>query len=275
MGALLGLVVLVVGLLGGAGWAVTHRDRIRALVGPFLDRVARRYTRQVEWLASRLDPSSATGLSLTLGLAVLAGVGWAFGTVLEDVVGREELATIDSPVTSWLADNRVGWLTSVMRVVTTLGGAVFLVPLLLAVAVAALVRTRSPDTAGFLLAAAGGSALLVTLIKFLIGRTRPDLSYALEVFGGSAFPSGHSASTVAAYGALAHLATRRTVRWSRRVAAWTVVALLALLVGFSRIYLGAHWLTDVLGGWTLGAAWLTTVITATSTHRRLRAQEIR
>lgn len=97
MGAVLGLVAVAAGVLAGAGWAATHPARVRALVSPVVRGVALRYDRQFRWLAARLDPSSATGLSLTVGLAVLVGVGWAFGMVLEDVVGREELATVDSP----------------------------------------------------------------------------------------------------------------------------------------------------------------------------------
>jgi membrane-associated phospholipid phosphatase len=61
-------------------------------------------------------------------------------------------------------------------------------------------------------------------------------------------------------------------RWGQRVAAWTTATLIAVLVGFSRLYLGVHWLSDVLGGYALGAAWLAVVITATATYQRLRSQ---
>ena len=94
----------------------------------------------------------------------------------------------------------------------------------------------------------------------------------LVLVDSSSFPSAHSAQAVATYGALAYLAGRAAPRWGQRVAAWTTASLIALLVGFSRLYLGVHWLTDVLGGYALGAAWLAIVITATATYQRLRSQ---
>lgn len=80
-----------------------------------------------------------------------------------------------------------------------------------------------------------------------------------HLFDGSAFPSGHTTAAVAIAGSIAWLYCQGRP-WNRQVATWTIAALAALLVGWSRAYLSAHWLTDVIGGWMLGAAWLAAVV---------------
>jgi undecaprenyl-diphosphatase len=116
-----------------------------------------------------------------------------------------------------------------------------------------------------------GTSTLVTAIKLLIGRARPDITDLLTIAPGYAFPSGHSAQAAATYATLAYLLSARLRRWRPQVAVWTVAALIVVLVGFSRLYLGAHWLTDVLGGYALGAAWTALVITTTVTIRHAQA----
>ena len=208
-----------------------------------------------------------------MGLAAVVGFGWLFGGITEDVIKGDELAARDSPVAAWLAEHRVDWLTAIMRAITQLGSLRLIVPLVALTTLLLLVRARRPDAAALLVTAATGASLLVALVKLLIGRARPEIGGLLVLVDSSSFPSGHSAQAVATYGALAYLAGRAVSRWGQRVAAWTVATLIAGLVGFSRLYLGVHWLSDVLGGYALGAAWLAIVITASATYRRLREQE--
>jgi undecaprenyl-diphosphatase len=159
-----------------------------------------------------------------------------------------------------------------MRAITQLGSLRVIAPLVAVTALWLLLRARRPDQAALLVTAAAGASLLVVLVKLLIGRARPEVGGVLVLVDSFSFPSAHSAQAVATYGALAYLAGQAAPRWSQRVAAWTTAALIALLVGFSRLYLGVHWLTDVLGGYALGAGWLAIVITATATYQRLRSQ---
>jgi undecaprenyl-diphosphatase len=275
--ALLVLVALVAGIVAGARWLAANGDRVRAVAARQLERprvaaVRKRYGTQLEFVARRLQPGGALGLSLTLGMTTLVGFGWTFGGILEDVLGREEVATLDSPVAAWLAGHRIEWLTAALRGVTELGAVRVVLPLLALVAAIATVRTRRLRTAGFLAAASLGTLLLVVLVKVLIGRARPEVGAVLAVYRDPAFPSGHSAQAVAAYGALAYLAALREGSWERRVWIGTAAALVALLVRFSRLYLVVNWLSDVLGGYTLGAAWLAMLVTATATAHRLRAE---
>ncbi|HSO54943.1 MAG TPA: phosphatase PAP2 family protein, partial [Actinomycetes bacterium] len=274
---LLALLVLVGGVLAAARWTARHPDQVRALLARQLQRPAvltlrRRYATQLGFLARRFSPQGALGLWLTLGLAAVVGFGWLFGGITEDVIKGDELAARDSPVAAWLADHRVGWLTATMRAITQLGSLRLIAPLVALTALLLILRARRPDAAALLVTAAAGTSLLVVLVKLLIGRARPEGGGMLVLVNSSSFPSAHSAQAVATYGALAYLAGRAAPRWGQRVAAWTAAALIALLVGFSRLYLGVHWLSDVLGGYALGAGWLAIVITATATYQRLRSQ---
>jgi membrane-associated phospholipid phosphatase len=105
--------------------------------------------------------------------------------------------------------------------------------------------------------------VLSDTIKTLTHRARPPVTQAIGHWTGYAFPSGHTTRATATYGMLAALLAAATPSWGRKVAGWTAALLLAGLVGLSRLYLGASWLTDVLGGLALGAAWLFVLLTAT------------
>lgn len=270
LAALVGAVVLLGVLVGHS------RDLVRGAVGRALDlepvrRLRRRYHRQFAFMARRLEPGSALGVSLTVGVVALVVFGWIFGVIAEDVLDREELATADSPATAYLAANRVGWLDAVMPVVTQFADTLTVIGVLVVVSIAAVVRWRRWQVPLFLLAVAAGTSGLITVIKAAVDRGRPEIGYLTGALDGTAFPSGHSAHAVASYGAVAYLLTR-SASWPARAAAWTAVAVVAVLVGFSRLYLGAHWLTDVLAGYALGAGWLAVLVTGVVTYRNVRAE---
>jgi membrane-associated phospholipid phosphatase len=109
-----------------------------------------------------------------------------------------------------------------------------------------------------------GNGVLTLALKQAVARPRPPLSGALAAADGYAFPSGHAATAAAAFGVLAFLCAGPVRAWAARVAIWAGAAMLATLVGISRIYLGVHWTTDVLGGWAFGVLWLAVVVTASA-----------
>jgi undecaprenyl-diphosphatase len=273
---LLVLVVVVGGVVLLGRWASRHQDDLRAVVDRQLDRrgVARRrerYRRQLDFLARRLSPGEARGLSLTVSLVILALGGWLFGVVLEDVSGHNGSVGLDQPVLDWFARHREPWLTDVMRVVTALGSSAVLVPLGLVAGLWWWRRRRDLSALVFLATTYVGAGVLFQVIKRLTGRARPPSAEALGHFSGLAFPSGHATLATAMWGAFALLVSSATPSWRRKVVAWTAAVLVALLVGVTRLYLGAHWLTDVLGGWTLGAIWLTIASIVVRPGRRARA----
>jgi undecaprenyl-diphosphatase len=161
----------------------------------------------------------------------------------------------DAHVTRWFVDHRSDTLTSVMRAVTWLGSSWVIIPLTVLVVI--VLALRYPIArAVYLGIAVAGAFLLSTLVKYIIGRDRPPASVRLAHVASSSFPSGHTTQATATYLALAVIATCivRETRW--RLMIWSVALVVVALVGVSRVYLGVHWATDVLGGWLLGATWV-------------------
>ena len=123
------------------------------------------------------------------------------------------------------------------------------------VAITALLISRRRWLALFVALAEGGASLLSVLAKHAIGRDRPPVDIQLQHPHGSAFPSGHPTQVAATCFALAVVVTVLTKSRALHAATWTAATLIVFLVGVSRIYLGVHWATDVLGGWLLGSVW--------------------
>ncbi|MGH3327507.1 MAG: phosphatase PAP2 family protein [Streptomycetales bacterium] len=221
--------------------------------------------------SARLHPAGALGLSLTASLVALIVAGWAFGAVLEDVAARNELASWDPLVARFVVTHRESWLTPVMSVVTELGSVTTLMTLILIVGVAWWRWRGSWRALGLLAASAAGATALANGIKVLVGQQRPPAATDIaRHVTGYAFPSGHVTAAAAVFGMLAALLASATPIWRRKVAAWATALALAVLVAASRLYLGAHWLTDVLGGLALGAAWVFVVLILTRALDRLR-----
>jgi membrane-associated phospholipid phosphatase len=219
----------------------------------------RGYARTLSFLVARLRPSAPRGLTLTVLLILLAVLLAAFGVVTEDVVAGDELVQVDDPVSRFLIGRRTAWLTAVMRVATSLGSALVVIPLLLGVGLLAHRSRRSWRPLGFLALAVGGATLTSTVIKLLVARPRPAKGALVHALG-YAFPSGHSTTAAAAWLSAAVVLASLTPRTALRVVIGTVAAVVVVLVGVSRVYLGVHAPTDVLGGWALGTLWLAGVL---------------
>lgn len=205
---------------------------------------------------------SPVWMILAAGLVVVTLLGWLFGETAEAVIEQDDIAAIDSPVTSWLVERRQPWATAVFNVVTELGSAWFVITLIVAVTALLVVQRRSWSDVLVVPVSSAGAALIVTFIKLAIARPRPTVGEIVATASGFSFPSGHSAQAVACYGALAWLIAHVTATRRSTILAWTAATVLAILIGFSRLYLGVHWVSDVIGGWVLGAAWLTVTLSA-------------
>jgi membrane-associated phospholipid phosphatase len=226
-----------------------------------------RYEHQARWVLRRLTPGRYLGLHLTVGLLAAAGCLWFFGDLAEDVVTEDSLVRFDRAVATILHYLATPPLTTFFLVVTALGSAEVLALLGLVVAVVYGLRRRWLYLGTWLAALAGG-AVLNELLKGLFARPRPSFADPLVLETGYSFLSGHAMLSLIAYGVLAYFVVLGLRTWRARTAVVFGAALLVLLIGFSRMYLGVHYFSDVVAGYTAGGVWLSALITGMETIRR-------
>ncbi|OBJ00588.1 phosphatase PAP2 family protein [Mycobacterium sp. 1465703.0] len=232
-----------------------------AVVGETLTWVRDRIGTRGRALAGRLPASQVAGVALLLGLVVVVTLAVGFTEVLDDVLEGDGIAGFDQPMTRWLATHRDLWLTSTLRAITVAGDPPFLVVLALPIAVAAGWRCRSWRPVVLALVGGAGVPLMLFTAKVLVGRDRPALPFALVDAKGDSFPSGHATGTAAIMVLSAWMLTRWLIRWwTGRVLVWAIATGAVFVIGFSRVYLGVHYVSDVLAGWLLGMAWGGTVV---------------
>lgn len=207
--------------------------------------------------ASPLEaPVALVLVGIVVVLAVLVLGGWLVGSAVEVLAGTPEQPRVDGSIARLVVDNRVGWLTIAMRAVTALGDRPVLVAVVLVFGLTLRVRRHSWAPLVFLVAAQLGATVLYNLVKVLVARPRPGIGPVVATATGFGFPSAHATQAAAVWGALAVVAVNLLPsRVARRVVAGTSVVLV-VLIGFSRLYLGVHWASDVVGGWGLGGLWL-------------------
>ncbi len=165
-----------------------------------------------------------------------------------------------------------GALVSVVKAVTWLGSDGVLWTLIGVSAVFLAFRRRWRLVA-YLLVTGAGALVMDPILKSLVGRLRPVVAHPITHGGGNSFPSGHSLGSIVCYGAvlLVFLPAARG-RW--RAVFTAVIVTLVALIGISRILLGVHYLSDVLGGWTLGITWLGLTAFAFELTRRAEGQPV-
>src|SRR6266478_381658 len=228
-----------------------------------------RYPRVWSFLAARFAPGGYLGLHLTIGFLISALGLWIFLGVTEDVVHNDPLTQVDVRLLNWLQAHHGPVRDQVFRAISALGSQWVFVPLGLAVTVFLVIRKEGLLLEGWLLAFVGGF-LLNNVLKSAIRRPRPLPGAGL--YHSWSFPSGHAMVSLIAYGMLAYLLIvlgTRNRRTQIGIVAW--VALLVLAIGFSRLYLGAHYFSDVVGGYAAGMLWLSACISGLEVARRWRA----
>ncbi|WP_305782398.1 phosphatase PAP2 family protein [Symbioplanes lichenis] len=196
-----------------------------------------------------------------VGLLVVAALGLGFGLLLLLVRFHwGPLQDLDRSIAQGLNDLVAPHppVVTVLKTIADLGGRTIMIWLVTVAVVLLLIRRRT-RLAVYLIVTGAGGLLLDPSLKTLVGRLRPVVDVPVATAPGNSFPSGHALGSMVAYGSLLLVFLPAVPpRW--RKAAIGLVALIIVLVGVTRISLGVHYLSDVLAGWLLGAAWL--VVTA-------------
>ncbi|MGB3633815.1 MAG: bifunctional DedA family/phosphatase PAP2 family protein [Rubrobacteraceae bacterium] len=269
---IVGLLVLALIFYLASLWVVKNRTRIMAYRNSFLSyppvaRFRARFDRQLSWTFRRLTPGQYLGLHLTFGLMAAAGCLWLFGGLAEDLLTNDPLVRFDQTVAGILHEAATPSVTNVFLVITALGSIETVALFGLLVAGFFAMYRRWLHAWGWLLAL-GGSVVLNFLLKQLFERQRPSFVDPLLIETSYSFPSGHAMISLVLYGMMAYFAILAVKSWRARTTVVFAATLLVLLIGFSRMYLGVHYFSDVVAGFAAGGVWLSACITGMEIIRR-------
>jgi len=245
------LVALVVGLVLGWRWFETNR-------GHLVERTQLVWQRVGEYL----------GLHLTIGFVISVAALWLFGAITEDVIHHDPLTQFDVTLLDWVRARATPAGYAIASAISLLGSPVTQTILALGMGFFFAARREWILLGGWLTAFAGGG-LLNTVLKLVIRRPRPPYAAAFLHHASWSFPSGHAMGSLIGYGMLAYAVTLLWVhRRSAQLSVVLVAALLIVAIGLSRLYLGVHYFSDVVGGYAAGVLWLSACISGLEVARR-------
>ena len=206
-----------------------------------------------------LHPKAYLGIHGVLGAVACIVMIWAFAFIADEIPEQSLLVRVDRAIESWLQSYATEGGETFFNFVSWLGA-----QLMVGVAIIVLLGLafrRDWLSAGALAIAIAGGSALNTLLKVLFQRGRPEAATEFITHQSWSFPSGHAMTSLVGFGFLAYLLLERTTDRRARIAIIAVTVIVVGLVGFSRLYLGVHYLSDVIAGYLAGAIWLLVCIT--------------
>jgi undecaprenyl-diphosphatase len=220
------------------------------------------------WLAriARLHPTGYLTAHLLAGALATIGLTWLFLAMAEEIPEQSTQVQVDQAIARWLEAHGTEPGETILSVVSSFGA-----PVLVALVVGTILYfawRRDRLTAVALALTSGGGVLLSNVLKLVFHRGRPATAIEFITTPTWSFPSGHALNSVVSYGFLTMLLLERIHDRRNQVAVILAAVIIIIAVGFSRLYLGVHYLSDVTGGWIAGAAWL---IVCASAYRFARS----
>ena len=271
--------ILAIAFVIGVRWFRANEKQLSKRVSNAAERLARarafiafreRHPGAYEFIVERFEPAGYLGLHLTIGLLISVAALWLFGGIMEDVIHNDPLTQLDLTLLEWFQAHMTPLAYQIFSAISWLGSPLVITVLGIAVAMVLAVRRRWLFLAGWALALAGAGILDSTL-KRIIQRARPLYASEYLAHYSFSFPSGHAMGSLVCYGMLAYLVIaswkmRRRVRGAIVLSAGLLIA----AIGLSRLCLGVHYFSDVIGGYCGGMFWLSSCVTAVEIARRQR-----
>ena len=221
------------------------------------------------FIKARFARGEYLGLHLTIGLLVSALALWIFLGITEDVLHNDPITQFDSTLLAWMQAHHGPAADQIFRALSALGSPLVMSVLAVGVAVFLVISKQGLLLEGWLLAFVGGF-LLNNVLKNAIHRPRPQAAAGL--YQSWSFPSGHAMISLIACGMLTYVLMLLGPRNRRaHLAIVGCATLWVLSIGVSRLYLGAHYFSDVVGGYAAGMLWLSACISGLEVTRRWRA----
>ena len=206
-------------------------------------------------------PAGTVGRHVIVGLILgVLGLAALFGIGDEITDGSRGAARFDHAVLMWMHGRQTPDFTEAATFLAWMGSPTVIVSLALIGTLAGFVDRKLRGAAWTFPVAAAGAGILIQVAKLTVHRARPDLFVPLLKEHGFSFPSGHSLIAVVIYGLIGYFALGFTHRLASRAAIVAASALVILAIGLSRIYVGVHYPTDVIAGWSAGIPWLVVCI---------------
>ncbi|MBT2551528.1 phosphatase PAP2 family protein [Arthrobacter sp. ISL-5] len=221
-----------------------------------------------------LGPYAALWITLVFGGFLVIALALLGAEVYQSVVAQDGVAGLDRPALEMAKQYRNPGLDAAVTAFTNIGGGIGM-PILASILVARLIYvSRSWRPLILVGGAAAVSITATTVSKTLLGRVRPDHIDAVPPFEFSpSFPSGHTLNTTVVIGVVVYLMCLQADRTWIRISVITAGAVFIIAMGLSRVFLGHHWMTDVIAAWLLGLAWLGMVILAHRLFHVIRRRE--
>ena len=203
----------------------------------------------------RWSPHAYLTVHLVAGLTASVLAMWGFVALADAVVERDAITQFDIALANELHARAIPLGIRIARLLSDVGGPIAMTILMIVVAIVLSIRRERLLLITWLIAFVGGSVLDQTL-KLSFRRPRPTLPNPVLIAHGFSFPSGHAMGSLIGFGLLAYLLARLTRRPAWRVALVAGTGALVTAIGVSRLYLGVHYFSDVVGGYAAGIVWL-------------------
>ncbi|MBU1132083.1 LssY C-terminal domain-containing protein [Patescibacteria group bacterium] len=258
-GAILSIILLIKFFLikYGKKWFAFLKSVFFSMLDGFIRnedvrRILNKHPRFFTFVKHRLSRKNFSGLTLTLLSIALIYFAISFAGVLFDVMNTQIIKDTDIHIASLLFSFRNVILTKLFLSITLLGSVIMVVPATIVFCAILVIWKKKEYLLPFGVTIIGSEAANF-LIKLWIDRPRPDVAFYIEK--SSAFPSAHALTSIALYGFIAYFFIANAKKWKVKLNIFFSFLILSLLIGFSRLYLGVHFFTDVWGGYLLGLCW--------------------